>query len=41
MIKLEIELAKPSCAVEIVASALALKYDLKKSGKKPAITVVA
>ena len=40
MIRLEIEFAKPSCAVLTVTSTLAEKYSLKKTGKNPAITVV-
>ena len=38
---LPIEFANPSCAVLTTGSASALQYSLKKTGKKPAMTVVA
>ena len=38
---LPIEFANPSWAVLVTASAPALQYCLKKTGKKPAMTVVA
>ena len=38
---LAIEFANPSCAVLTTASDPALQYSLKKTGKKPAMTVVA
>ena len=38
---LPMEFANPSWAVLVTASAPALQYCLKKTGKKPAMTVVA